>query len=75
MFRTLTKYQDQVKEILKQMHEEVGSDQFATADDNHKKKMKTSINALQGIINYMSTSVVERKNDNDIVCERNGTKL
>ena len=75
MFRTLIKYQDQIKEILKQMHEEVGSEHFTTADDNHKKKMKTSINALQGIINYMSTSVVEKKHDTDLVCERNGTKL
>ena len=75
MFRNLNKYQEKVKEVVKEMHEEVGSDDFTSADDNHKKKMKTAINALEGIIMYMSTSVVERKHDNDLVCEMNGTKL
>jgi hypothetical protein len=75
MFRNLTKYQDKVEEVLKDMHEEVGSEEFVTADASHKKKMKTAINALQGIISYMSTKVVEREKDNELVYERNGTKI
>tara|TARA_Y100001938_G_C7898938_1_gene333619 strand:- start:431 stop:658 length:228 start_codon:yes stop_codon:yes gene_type:complete len=75
MFRNLTKYQEKVSEVVKEMHEEVGSDDFTSADDNHKKKMKTAINALEGIISYMSPSVIDRKNDNELVYERNGTKL
>ena len=57
------------------MNKEVGSEEFSTADDNHKKKMQTAINALQGIVNYMSSKVVERKYDKEAVYERNGTKL
>ena len=57
------------------MYEELSSEDFSSKSANHKKKMKTAINALQGIVNYMEDSVVERKVDNDVVYERNGTKL
>jgi len=75
MFRDMNQYQKKVKEVLKEMNKEVGSEEFSTADDNHKKKMQTAINALQGIVNYMSSKVVERKYDKEAVYERNGTKL
>ena len=71
----MSSYQKKVKDVLKQMNEEISSEEFLTAEDNHKKKMKTALNALQGIVNYMSSKVVERKVDLEVVYERNGTKI
>ena len=75
MFRNMRKYEEKIAEVVRGMHEEVGSEEFVTADASHKKKMKTAINALQGIISYMLTKVVEREEDNELVYERNGTKI
>ena len=75
MFRNMKEYEEKLREVVKDMYVEVASEDFASADDSHKKKMKTSMNALQGIISYMSTKVVEREEDNELVYERNGTKI
>ena len=75
MRETMNEHREGLGKVLLKMYEELSSENFSSKSANHKKKMKTAINALQGIVNYMEDSVVERKVDNDVVCERNGTKL
>lgn len=74
MFRNMDQYQEKIHEVLEQMNKELTSEEFTTAEDSHKMKVKTAINALQGIADYMSAGVVERKVAKEYESERIGAK-
>ena len=74
MHENMDKYREKVKEVLSDMYEELASEEFSLSDDNHKIKMKAALNALQGIVKYMSADVVEKKTTYDEIYERYGNK-